>query len=106
VNMFTNMGQMVNSITDFVGVTILSSSTTKTSSIVRSDYMAGDRWGGSPGSSRTLVHEKQRIRDLGLPSPKFMMRVPELNVELAVIACSLILQRIGRLNMLLGYAPR
>lgn len=106
VNMFTNMNQMVNSFTDFVGVEMLSSCHTRTSSVTRTDYKAGDRWGGTPGSAMTVVHEKRRDRDLGLPSPKFELRLPELNLELAVIASSLILQRINKLNRLFGMYER
>lgn len=108
VNMFTNMGQMVNSMTDFVGVTLSNGSSTRTSSITRQDVcFAGTAPGQvkTVGSARSIIHEKLRIRTLGVPTPTFQFRAPELNMELAAIAISLILQKMNRLNRLFGATP-
>lgn len=107
VNMFTNMGQMVNSMTDFVGVTIDASSTTKS---VFADI--SERVGINPayahlqeGTCECEQLYKKRVRSLGVPSPKFQWRVPELNLELVAILAALPLQRINKLNRLVGYKP-
>lgn len=101
VNMITNMGQIVNSITDFIGVTMDNGSTTDTSTATRTDFLFAGRAPGqypTSGWARSTVHEKLKYRGLGLPSPTFQMRVPEMNLELGGILISLILQKMGTLN--------
>lgn len=102
VNMFTNLGQMVNSLTDFVGVSFSNSSTTKT---VLSTIDLSVR--PYPGSGYTGVwHCKQRYtyrrRSGGVPTPSFQWRVPNLNLGLVAIAAALPLQRINKLNAMIG----
>lgn len=103
VNMFTNMGAIVNSFTDFMGVEMDSGSVTKVSKIQR-DWVNTSN-GGTPGPSgysQGSMVEVQRSRVLGVPTPIFEMRVPEMNLELAGIAISLILQKVGAINRLFG----
>ncbi len=109
VNMFTNMGQMVNSITDFVGVSLSNGCSTRVSSITRQDHRFA---GNAPGQYKTqgyahsVVHDKQCLRTVGgIPTPTFQWRCPELNAELAIIASSLLVQKMGALNRFFGMNP-
>jgi hypothetical protein len=110
VNMFTNMGQMANSVTDFVGVTTSNVSTTKTSVITRDQSSWATTLGNQRGiwgyadSQKLSVRVKRDISS-NFPKPSFQLRVPELNLELALIAISLILQKMNRINKLAGSSP-
>jgi len=106
VNMFTNMGQIVNSMTDFVGVQVVNASTTRSAFTTREDFLFA---GNAPwqerttGYARSQVWEKRKLRTVGgLPSPSFEWKVPELNLELALIGISLVLQKLQRINKLFG----
>jgi hypothetical protein len=107
-NMFSNMSQMVNSLTDFCGVTIDKSSTT--SSVASHIAQQTKPNPGYPdkrdhGYASNEIFYKSRERTLGLPTPKFMWRVPDLNLELVAILAALPLQRLNKLNRLVGYSP-
>lgn len=106
VNMFSNMGQMVNSITDFVGIDMLDTSTTKTAFTTLEDHLfAGQQpWQEKTfGYSTAKLWEKRKVRTVGgLPQPSFELRLPTLNFELALIAISLILQKSQKINRLMG----
>jgi len=106
VNMFTNAAQMINSVTDFIGVACDNMSMTRTSFVERKAEYYGTA-PVRPGMSKSDCWEKRkrRVTSSGVPAPKFELRVPELNLELAVIASSLILQRTSRLNVLFGAKP-
>ncbi len=108
VNMFTNMGQLVNSVSDFVGIDLVSTSTTEVWSLDRTDSVVSIPFAnGKPSAygfdqkAVSTLTGKQRIRKIGLPSPTFQVRVPELNLELAGIAISLILQKFVKIERLL-----
>lgn len=106
VNMFSNCGAMVNSITDFVGVTTSNESTTYSAKSTRNVVnFAGKAPGQFPtqGSSRTYTEETYRERFLGgIPAPTFEMKVPQLDFGLAAISWSLIGQRIDKINNLIS----
>lgn len=110
VNMFTNMGQMVNSVTDFVGCSVQNPSFTRSAFVTREDHLfAGQKaWQrpGVQGYASSTVYERQKKRLTGaLPTPSLQLKLPELNLELAGIAISLILQKINRINKLFGMTP-
>jgi hypothetical protein len=106
VNMFTNMSQMVNSLTDFCGVTVISSSTTQSVlADIRQQVLDNPANSTYVGSCGSRLRIKYRRRTLGLPTPKFQWRVPDLNLELAAIASALVVQKLNRLNRLVGYRP-
>lgn len=106
VNMFTNMAQMVNSLTDFCGVTVIRSSTTQSvHADIRQRAAANPAFSTYVGQCGSHFYVTYRRRTLGLPSPQFQWRVPKLNLELAAIAASLMLQKLNRLNRLVGYRP-
>lgn len=105
-NMFNNMSQMVNSLTDFCGVTIDMSSTTKSvrTRVLHKRIYEGT-YPGYWGYAKAHIDYVRKARTLGLPSPKFMWKVPDLNLELVAIAAALPLQRLRKLNQLVGYNP-
>lgn len=106
VNMFTNMAQMVNSLTAFAGVDIRDGSTTQSVfADVRQRVQANPAYSTYVGACECDCIVVYKRRYLGIPTPKFQWRVPELNLELAVIAASLMLQKLNRLNRLVGYVP-
>lgn len=106
VNMFTNMGQIVNSMSDFVGINVVNASTTRSAFTTREDMLfAGSKpWQEqTTGYAESTVWEKRKLRTVGgLPSPTFEMKLPELNLELALIGISLVLQKLQRINKLFG----
>jgi len=104
-NMFTNLGQMVNSMTDFVGLSCDSTHVTKTSDVERtSSFRSGT--GYAPGYSRSVIVEKRKNRTVGgVPTPTFQWQAPQLNLELAAIASSLLIQRVSKLNRIFGAKP-
>lgn len=107
VNMFTNMGQLVNSVTDFVGVTVSNVSLTKSAVVTQRSNLWASKLGnqrGSFGSEQVLKHSLYKYREVrpNVPKPSFQLKVPELNLELALIAISLILQKMSRINRLVG----
>lgn len=104
VNMFTNMGQIVNSYTDFVGVEFDNMSTTfSTRSIGTKVQTAGSGapWWLGPGECRSVVSERRKDRSVGLQKPTFQFRTPLLDLSLASIAIALLVQKTQKLNRLL-----
>lgn len=107
VNMFTNMGQLVNSVTDFVGVTVSDVSVTKSAFITQQTNLWATAVGnqrGSFGYCEVAKWKRDKYRELSanVPKPVFQLKVPELNLELAGIAIALILQKMARINRLVG----
>lgn len=103
VNMFTNAGQIINSMTDFVGLTLSNCSTTRTGFATRvHTCAAGSAHGQYPttGRASSTCTEKIKVRTLGTPVPTFYWRAPELNMGLAGIAIALLVQKTKKLNAL------
>lgn len=105
-NMFGNFNQMISSMTDFAGLTINASSTTY---VLRSqiDQWTVPNFKMSPPNLRygaawnsQFYTWKQRL--LGLPSPTFQWRVPELSLETLLIAAALPLQRLKKIERILS----
>lgn len=103
VNMFVNVNQVLESFTAHVGLTIANKSTTRSSSAVRTALVGPTSSGFVyKGQSSSLTGERSRRRLAGsMPTRSFTVKVPELNWELALIASSLVVQRITRINKLL-----
>lgn len=103
VNMFSNAGQLVNSITDFAGLEFPSSSITrKTDTTYRTTY-----WVPSyppAGSSQGDYRQDFKYTVLGgVSRPPLIFRLPEVNWGLACIAASLFFQKFSRLDSLMSY---
>jgi len=109
-NMFGNFAQMINSLTDFYGLTLRDGSVTYLSVAKRDDTCVA---GIAPGQFKTIgsahsnVQEKLRWRTVGgVPTPSFQWKVPQMNLELAVIAASLMVQKLDKLNKLFGFTVK
>jgi hypothetical protein len=101
-NMFGNFGQMINSLSDHIGVSLGNASTT-TSLYAEIGQLAhgNPAFGIAHMQAWNQQFARYKRRTLGVPTPKFMFRVPELNFELLAITASLVVQRIGKLERLL-----
>lgn len=93
VNMFVNTGTLVQSITDFAGLSFSNGSTTYSHNLqiycVRNEKYAGGQYRESGG----LHRKKHRV--LGaISQPPLVMKLPNANWELAAIAASLVTQKV------------
>lgn len=101
VNMVSNMGQVMGSLTDFVGLSLSNTSLTtkltmsESASVFYSDPRPSASSGGS-GTQAWLV----RGRRVGVAPPKVSpyLRIPEWRVGTAAIVGSLLVQQAGRLT--------
>lgn len=97
INMFMNTGHLVNSVTDYTGLTF------------RGMYRSY-RWKGTwIQTTSTFGREVHAIRSIDLhsrhllgspPRPSFQMKLPELNWGLAAIGASLFMQKLSAINRL------
>lgn len=103
VNMFVNTGALVQSITDFAGLSFNGESTTEKNQCSETRVYTFDRsvYGYSGGTLRAF--EKAHWRTVGspLPPPTLEFRIPEANWELAAIACSLMVQKVRTVGNIL-----
>lgn len=92
INMFVNTGQLVNSITDFAGLTFSEASTTRA---VRGTY----RYDVEPGNPRyhswSQWFNRHKTRSVGgnLPTPPVVFKLPDVSWETAAMAASLMVQK-------------
>lgn len=96
VNMFVNTGQLVNSITDFAGLTFPNSSTTRfcvyTCSEVAISTASKPVYYGQ-ASFRAL----SKVTELGaVARPPLVLKMPDVNWELAAMAASLFTQKFSK----------
>jgi len=101
VNMFLNVNSMVGAITDEVGLSFSGQNVTY-SSLLGREVLRGQN--GLHGTNWSFVRtlKKYKSRTVGSSlAPNWQVKVPELNWELAVIATSLVVQRIQKLNKLI-----
>jgi hypothetical protein len=97
VNMFLNVNQMINSITDEIGLDVAEQTITRTSKLL----LTTDRRGTTDkrGFAVSTRNIKTKSRTLGTPlKPHFEARLPELNWELCLIAGSLVVQKFQKIN--------
>lgn len=100
VNMFLNVNTMINSVTNEVGLDVTDYSITRSRLILYEKVKVG-KTNGAYCANNALGRTKDRT--LGTPLlPKWQVKVPELNWELAVIAASLVVQKFKKINKLLG----
>lgn len=102
VNMFVNVNQVVESVTDTVGLTISNGNVTRSSRILReevswvpNDYTEGGRKYARGESYAINVNTVSRTRSTGgIPTPSLALKVPGVNWELAAIGSALLAQRV------------
>jgi hypothetical protein len=103
VNMFSNMGQIMNGFTTYYGLSLKDVSTTKSCKVIHDRWTEPWRYvnDNTRGwrSTNVLTHRKRTVGTL--PRPTFAFKMPELNLELAVIAVSLAIQQVSRITRLL-----
>lgn len=104
-NMFSNVGGLVNSITDFVGLSFSNQTVTRTfteGGTSSTSYHYDWTW-PSPGSIDSSATSswtaRRKLREVGdIPRPSLIVKLPEANWELAAIASSLMVQQVYRLG--------
>lgn len=96
VNMFMNTGQLVNSLTDFVGLSF-------ENQYVQHKYAGVAKFTEpSYGGTTIIKAEKGKERSTGsIPRPTFMFKIPNANMGLAAIAGSLFTQKAAALGRLI-----
>lgn len=103
VNMVSNVGSLVNSITDFAGLDFPSSSITRHFDLTyRLTVSTPSPHGRYTGYGDYRQEFKQRHLG-GLARPPLVIKIPEVNWELACIAASLFFQKFRKLDNLMGF---
>lgn len=101
VNMFVNTGQLVNSITDFAGLSFNDSSTTSTARC-RSRQTEGTSTDPTYyGWNEYMTLRKTRKLGSGISRPPLTWKIPEANWETAAMAASLFTQKFSKLASLI-----
>lgn len=102
VNMLVNVNAILESLTDTVGLNISNQSVTKSYSClaeVETFLNPSQRALGNYASN--VNYHKNRVRTVGsIPAVKLAVKVPELNWELALIAGSLVVQKMNKISKL------
>lgn len=99
VNMVVNTNQLINGVTDYVGLEMNNKSTTHTTLITLDHSL---RHSAEPGFCRSIVSAKSKRRVVGsLPTATLEFRLPNVNLELCVIASALLVQQASRVTRLL-----
>lgn len=97
INWFANISQVLGSITDFAGVTISNASTTR-----KWEVSQGWTARSLPGYDQIMETSSRETvvkhRQLGLMLPSLQMRIPRVDMKLALISVSLMIQQINRLK--------
>lgn len=105
VNMFVNTNQIINSISDTVGLDVTGRNTTRSYAVIRESVVASPTFASAnkTGGAFSNVFIKSRSRSVGsFPPVTVEFKIPNLNWELAIIAASLVVQKIKKLNNLIG----
>lgn len=100
VTMCSNLSNVVNQFTDYVGLDVSSHSITRTSRLLLEHRTWNVSDPTAVGFSIRNVKNKNRVLGTAL-RPKFEWRVPDLNWELCMIAGSLVVQKIDRINRII-----
>lgn len=90
INMFVNTGQLVNSVTDFAGLTFDGGLRTDAIDALNSAYIG--YYPGDHTLCQWIEHSKTQ-RATSFPSPRLTLKVPDANWELAAMATSLMVQK-------------
>lgn len=97
VNMFTNMGQIANSVTSHYGLAMEQTSLTFAHRHLRTEIITRPEYTTRKG----VVICTFKDRSPGpIPGPVFETRMPEVNMELGLIALSLAVQQVTRITRL------
>lgn len=105
VNMVSNMGQVVGSLTDFAGLALSDTSLTRKletfeSTTVRYQDPRPGAFSGASGTQYWLVRSRQT--GVSPPSVALQLRFPDWGIGTAAISGALLLQQTHRLSRLIG----
>lgn len=107
VNMFVNTGQLVNSITDFCGLSFSDGTTTRSSAYVASDVVHAMRGSSWITAGTCSYRSREKYRDGGaVERPPLVFKLPDVSWETAAMAASLFTQKFGRVAKLFPDAWR
>lgn len=96
VNMFASTGALVNSLSDFAGLAFDNESTTQRMEETISRTKSRNDGGSISSVSGTRFEMNRTVG--AIARPYLITKVPDLNIELAAIAASLVIQKIPFLN--------
>lgn len=103
VNMFVNTGQLVNSVTDFAGLQFMNDTTTKAYVLTARQTAFNPNGYPEPYGGQSAFLYDTKIRTMGaVTRPPLVMKLPDVNWELAAIAASLFLQKFRRVSSLVN----
>lgn len=105
VGMVVNIGQLVNSITDFVGLSFDNQSTTRDVKSVSEVFRENTYTKEHPfyGGSYSIWENQSKDRVVGsIPKPSLEFKVPEANWETAAMLASLMVQKIKKLDRIIS----
>lgn len=103
VGMFVNINQLLGSLTDEVGLSFTDRSVTRSVKMVMNESWKRRSNPSVPytySASRMLYKARNRILNVS-PPLSLQYKVPELNLELILIASALVIQRFDRVNRLI-----
>lgn len=106
VNMFVNVNAMLSSMTDTVGLTLTNQSITRTVHSYQTRHQARGKYSqptdtGYNAVTTTVWKQTRKTRSLNVPlRPTLSVRVPELNLDLLLMASALTVQRMNRITRL------
>lgn len=102
VGAFVNVNQMMNSLTDEVGIEISNQSLTRTQKCVRTCSYDFHPWAGG-GRNSYYYSLRTKSRTLGVtPRPSFETRIPKFDLETAAILTGLLVQQSSRFTRFLA----
>lgn len=102
VNMFVNTGQLVNSITDFVGLEFSNGSMTK-SGVVKYQLMSFETKARTKPYGLQFGHTRRKVRTANaVLRPPLVVKLPGVDWSLAAMAASLFTQKLGKIQRLLN----
>lgn len=101
VAMFGNFNQLIGSLVDEVGLNITDRSVTRSVKMVTEQSTGAPSLQPMPQTTSSMLW-KEKQRTLGYAPPlTFVAKVPDINWELVLIASSLVMQKIERINKLI-----
>ncbi len=101
VSMFVNYNQVLNSFTDEVGIALSNISVTRSRDVTLDEKFVGHHWFYHPVQQdfrTTRLVEKHRTVGGVIPRPTLQVHWPKADWNLALIASSVMLQRVNKLN--------
>lgn len=97
INMFTNMGHVLNQLTPINGIVITDGCRTqRVTSIVKHEF-----WTSDGKRARSNASGYRKTIDAVVPSVSFRFRTPQMNAGLAAIAISLVTQKLTRISRII-----